>query len=58
MGSLFFEDVFRAIGLIVALGMNRDKDAAFLYFALITLGFVFRYAQTDQGASESLGGRA
>src|SRR4029077_18902365 len=53
MSALFFEDVFCAARLIAALGMNRDKDATFLYFALITLGFVLRYTQSDQGSSES-----
>src|SRR4029077_14312537 len=53
VSTLFFEDAFCADPLIAILGMNRDKDPTFLYFALIALGFVLRYAQTDQGASES-----
>jgi ferritin-like metal-binding protein YciE len=40
MSPFFLEDVFCAVGLIVTLGMNRDKDAALLYFSFITLGFV------------------
>ena len=34
MGALFFEDVFCAVGLIIAFGMNRDEDAAFLLLFL------------------------
>ena len=52
MRARFFENVFCPVRLIVDLGMNRDKDATFLYFALIALGFIFRDAQTDQGSSE------
>jgi hypothetical protein len=33
--------------------MNRDKDAAFLYFPFVPLGFLLRITQTDQGSSES-----
>jgi hypothetical protein len=53
MGTFFFEDVFCAASFIVAFGMNRDKDATFLYFSFITIGFLLRDAQTDQGTGES-----
>jgi len=42
---LSFEDVFCAASFIVAFGMNRDKDATFLYFSFITLGFILRDAR-------------
>jgi hypothetical protein len=49
----FLKDVFCAVGLIVALGMNRDKDAALFHFSLITLGFVLGDAQSDQGSGKT-----
>src|SRR6478609_9719286 len=53
MGALFFEDVLGAGGFIVAFRMNRDKNAAFLDFSFVTLGFILRNAEADQSAGES-----
>src|ERR1700692_1226456 len=53
VSTFFLEDVFCAVGLIVAFGMNGDKDAALLHFSLITLGFVLRDAQSDQGSGQA-----
>ena len=53
MRTLFFEDGFSAARLLVVLGMNRDKNATLLDFSLVALGFVLRYAQSDQGSSEA-----
>jgi hypothetical protein len=50
MSPFFLEDVFCAVGLIVALGMNRDKDAALLYFSLVTL---LGNAQSDQSSGKT-----